>query len=159
MNPPVFLARLEHHFLSVLVTLGADVMRRLAIAHAFLQRIDGSCLKDGHQLVSVSFARPVFKLHELLFKLIFIAQQRRILYLYGRDAGLKLNNDTLKLYELGVSLCLVGCSGDVCASLRKAWDCGEERGDRVNGHSSSNDGADRRATYAAKPQPPVACPC
>lgn len=137
MHPTVFFARLKHHFLTMLVTLGADVMRRLAIAHTFLQRVDSCCLKHSDQLVSISLASPVFKLHELLFKLLFVAQQRRILYLYGRDTGLKLNNDTLKLYELGVALCLVGSAGNVSSGLGETGNCSKECGEGI-GHSSSN---------------------
>ena len=132
-----FLAGLEQRFMASLVANGTYVMRWLAVAHAFLQRVDRRCFKHRNHGVTVFFSRPVFELHELLFKLLFVAQQRRILYLYGRDAGLKLNDDTLKLYELGVALCIVGRGGDVSASLRKAGDCCEEYGERVC-HSSSN---------------------
>ncbi len=120
-----------------LIANGTEVMRRLAIAHAFLQRVDGRRFKHRDQCVTISFSFPVFKLHNLFFKIVFFAQQRRILLLYGRDQGVRINECFLKLYELGVALCFVGSGGNVSAGFRKARDCSEESGEGI-GHSSSN---------------------
>ena len=129
--------RLEERFMAALITNGTDVMRRLAVAHTFLQRVDRSCFKYRDHGVTVFFSFPVFKLHDLLFKIVFRAQQRRILLLYGRDQGVRINECFLKLYELGVALCFVGRRGDVSASFGEARDRGKECGEGI-GHSSSN---------------------
>jgi hypothetical protein len=149
MNKAFWTARLENHFLSMLIALGTNVMRWLAIAHAFLQRVDGSYLKHRNHGVSISLSRPVFKLHDLLFKLIFFAGQRRILLLYGRDQGIRINDCFLKLYELGIALRFVGSAGDVGPGLSETWDRGEQSGKWVC-HSSSNV-AHERPSRRAKP--------
>jgi len=131
------LTRLEQHLLAMLIALGTDVMGRFAVAHAFLQRVDGGNFKYRDKLIARFFARPVFKLHDLFFKIVFFAQQRSILLLYGRDQGVRINDCFLKLYELGVALCFVGSGSNVSAGLSKAGDCSEECGEGI-GYSSSN---------------------
>jgi len=111
--------RLEDGFLAVIHALCTKQMRRLAVLHAWLQRKSENTLSDWLKLITLYLTVPVFRLHDLLFKVAYLAQQRRIFNLHCVDAGLQLNESLLKFYQLGIALCLVGHGYHVLNQLRK----------------------------------------
>ena len=53
-------------------------MRWLAILHAKLKHIGDTTAIDVYGFVALSFCRPVFAIHNLLFQLVYAAQIRRV---------------------------------------------------------------------------------
>lgn len=62
-------------------------MRGLAVLHSWLRHVSESATIDGLKLVALLLTFPVFELHNLLFKLAYALNSRR-LRLIGRQQGL-----------------------------------------------------------------------
>lgn len=63
---------------SILVTLGTNIMNRLAIYHTRLQAVSKRPGSELVQLVALLFSRPVFYGHQFFFQLVYTANCRRI---------------------------------------------------------------------------------
>ncbi len=70
--------KLKNRFDTLLVTLGTNVMNRLAVCHFRFQSIDERTGSEFVQLVALLLCRPIFYCHQFFFKLVYAANSRRI---------------------------------------------------------------------------------
>lgn len=65
------------------------IMRRLAVFHRFLQRIYVGADSNIRKLIASLLVFPVFELHNLLFKIVYSIQSRRLRFSCSQDFFLK----------------------------------------------------------------------
>lgn len=88
MRQPVPRAEIvEERFLAFIVAVCAYLMGRLAVLSAFLKAIHENPRRQRFHLVALLLTVPVFELHNRLFKLVYLGNERR-LFLLGRKCEL-----------------------------------------------------------------------
>src|SRR3990172_1887573 len=65
---------LEDRALTILIAICTYVMRKFAVAHGLLQRINHGPYKRGHQLVALLLSLPCFHASDFFFKCAYLLQ-------------------------------------------------------------------------------------
>lgn len=95
---------LQDRLLTVLIALGTQVMRGLAILHVGLQTIGKYTRSTRGQLIAFRLSFPVFQCHNFLFTLAYALGERRLLLLEQRLFLLNGQPPILSGNELGKRL-------------------------------------------------------
>ena len=90
---------LQYALATLLIAVGAKVMRRLAVLHARLERVHKSSRSDLVKLIAFRLSLPVFKLHDLLFQVAYPLSEFRLRAVRGDGAGLCGENGALQFVD------------------------------------------------------------
>lgn len=69
---------LQVRLLVICIALGTYQMRGLAVLHSGLYAISQRSLPSVYQFIAFLLSRPIFQAHNLLFKIVYAAQVRRM---------------------------------------------------------------------------------
>jgi hypothetical protein len=100
---PCFLA-LQDRALGFLEAGSTKVMRRLAVAHGFLQGIYHAPGKWGGKLVALLLSIPVFHACDLAFQISYALNQRRLRRVCSENLLLGVDDLLVKFDGLGLNL-------------------------------------------------------
>lgn len=124
--PFISRSRLENGLLFILVTIGAQPMRRLNRWISYIECIYviSPYSISPIKMITRPFLVPCFLLNELLFQFFFRSQNILIVRLNHHHFGLKVENDALKLYRNLVDF-------DFFACVRKSLRCAGYRPNKI----------------------------
>jgi len=99
------LSWLHYGFYFIMKTIGAKVMRRLAVCHRFNERINRSGIFYEFKFISNGLFWPCFYFHNILFKLVYFCNERRLFLLRFKCALLRGEKGILQFDELPLDFC------------------------------------------------------
>ena len=121
--------RLENMLLTLIYRACTKVMQRVAVCHAWLQRINNKSSINIFKCIALHLSVPVFHLNYLLFKFVHPIGQRRLLLDAGKIRDKSLRKLFLDSIDCGHNFKVVGHSMSGADQLAKhlgALDCSDD---------------------------------
>lgn len=132
---PPFLA-LQDGGMAVLEACSTKVMRWLAFAHGFLQRVHHTSGKGCSQPVTLLLSVPVFHASNLAFKLSYMLNQFRLRRIGLKNPMLRVDDLLIKVDGLSLNLSHRMKAYEALGNIACRAQAGDCRSDRTNVRSS-----------------------